>query len=255
MIPLRRATLPRLMLATAVSLLPAQAAFARAAGSEPGPTEAEETRGDLVDEVVCSVNGAPITRTRVEQEARIRLAQSGDLRGGELDTKLLAAELEEMITRELLRQEMERFRSDKNEDREKIGDDVPAEFRRKFPDEGYFRLFLRTLGISERTLALRLAIDAQIDRFVEDRLKLTVRLDEDEVNQRLRVAAARSFIAADEMESLKKKIRNEMLKQKRREAFLKWRNDLAEKARIYQLGGFDKKPAVGSGRSGGGANP
>ena len=207
----------------------------------PAQTETPEAVVTPLDEIACAVNDIAITRTQVEQEARIRLAEKGAYWGGSLPPDYLNAVLDDMVSRELLRQEMERMNFDEKpnysgELRGKLLD----RFRAGFLELQSYRRFLNRMRLSEEGLVSRLLRNRRIDAFVEERLKLIVRLDEQKLAERLRLVSAREFVSAQEQKSLRKKIRFEMERDEQKQALERWIKQLAERGRVYQMVVFDK---------------
>ncbi len=207
----------------------------------PMQTEMPESHVTPLDEVACAVNDIAITRTQVEQEARIRLAEKGAYWGGRLPPDYLEAVMDDMVSRELLRQEAERIEYRKNDkDSNALRGQLLDRFRSVFLELANYRYFLTRMQLSEEGLVSRLLRNRLIDDFVEERLQLIVRLDERKLAERLRLITAREFVGEQEVESLRKKLRFDMEREEKKQALERWIKQLAERGRVYQLVKFDQ---------------
>jgi hypothetical protein len=158
--------------------------------------------GAIVEEVVAVVRNPPsaparvVTRTKLDEEARIALVSRGATAAaaGPLDRAALRAALEWLLDQMLLSDEAAKLRLD-----EVDGEDVRAElgrFQRRFPDLGAYRAFLERCELSESELATTLARMVRVERYVKSRVGRGARVEEAEVDRWLRERGAPEAPAA-----------------------------------------------------------
>jgi hypothetical protein len=152
--------------------------------------------GAIVEEVVAVVRNPPsaparvVTRTKLDEEARIALVSRGATAAaaGPLDRAALRAALEWLLDQMLLSDEAAKLRLD-----EVDGEDVRAElgrFQRRFADLGAYRAFLERCELSESELATTLARMVRVERYVKSRVGRGARVEEAEVDRWLRERGA-----------------------------------------------------------------
>lgn len=130
---------------------------------------------ELVDRVVAAVNYEVITWSDLEQAVRFNAALSGGSRDGE---RLRTETLEGLINRRLLIQEARRLRFV-----EVSAQDVSAEvetLRKRFGSDKEFSEFLAGLDMTKEQLDRMLTERLLVERFVEKKIGLFVRVSRDE---------------------------------------------------------------------------
>jgi hypothetical protein len=130
---------------------------------------------ELVDRVVAAVNYEVITWSDLEQAVRFNAALSGGGRDGE---RLRTETLEGLINRRLLIQEARRLRFV-----EVSAQDVSAEvetLRKRFGSDKEFSEFLAGLDMTKEQLDRMLTERLLVERFVEKKIGLFVRVSRDE---------------------------------------------------------------------------
>jgi len=152
---------------------------------------ASPAEGRVVERIVAVVRnpaGAqarPITLTRLTEEARVALVGQGALEAAtaELDAPALRAALRWLVDQLLVADEAARLQVD-----EVAREDVQASVRRfaqRFPSEADFRRFLAASDLAEEDLAVALARDLKVQRYLESRVGRGARISDDEVARHL----------------------------------------------------------------------
>jgi SurA-like protein len=143
-------------------------------------------RAELVDHIVAAVNNEVVTASELAQTAGLneRLGKSV------LDRKTLETEtLEGLITRRLLVQEARRLRFVEVSDQE-IGAEV-EKLRKRFESDASFKDFLRSLDLTEQELGRMLGEQLLVEKFVEKKVGLFVRVTREEAQNYFDGHAAR----------------------------------------------------------------
>lgn len=170
--PMRRLA-PILLLVLAAG--PPAAAGARSPGS------ADAGLGPVVEEVVAVVEERVVTRTDLELEARVVLVDNGGYEAAfaPLDRATLSSVLDYLVNQMLIVSEAERLRVF-----EVSADEVAREvdrFARRFPDRATYEAFLTAQDVTADRIAGIFRRDLRVKRYLDSRVKLTVRIGEDEV--------------------------------------------------------------------------
>jgi parvulin-like peptidyl-prolyl isomerase len=132
-------------------------------------------RAGLVDRIVATVNNEVITASELAQTVGMnkRLGKSVP------DGKTLEAEtLEGLITRRLLVQEARRLRFVEISEQE-IGAEI-EKLRKRFESDASFMDFLRSLDLTEQVLGRMLGEQLLVEKFVEKKVGLFVRVTREE---------------------------------------------------------------------------
>ncbi len=132
-------------------------------------------RAELVDRIVAAVNYEVITWSDLEQAVRFNAALSGGSRNGE---RLQKETLEGLINRQLFLQEIGRLRFV-----EVSAQDVNAEvekLQKRFGSGKEFSEFLAGLEMSKEQLDRMVAERLLVERFVDKKIGLFVRVSRDE---------------------------------------------------------------------------
>jgi hypothetical protein len=131
---------------------------------------------ELVDHIVAAVNNEVITASELDQAVAINeLLGSGGNDHAALQTETLNG----LITRRLLVQEARRLRLVEVSDQE-ISAEI-EKFKKRFASEEAFAAFLKAHDMTERELARMLGERLLVQRFVEKKVGLFVRVSRDEV--------------------------------------------------------------------------
>jgi hypothetical protein len=155
------------------------ATLASAAAAQP----AERT---LVDEVVAVVDARSITLSELVAETRIHLVEQHGAQAAESDPDraLLAASLRRLVEERVILAEVDRLRLFDLDHAEVEG--ALARFRSRFPTaETYDRLLARIEMTSEE-VALVLARDLRVSRYLDNRLKLAAQVRDAELDEAMR---------------------------------------------------------------------
>jgi hypothetical protein len=137
----------------------------------PAPAFAE-----LVDHIVAAVNHEVITASELAQAVAINELLGNA--GGKGRAALQAETLKGLITRRLLVQEARRLRFVEVSDQE-INAEI-GKFKKRFASDAAFVAFLESQDMTERELARMLGERLLVERFVEKKVGLFVRVDRDE---------------------------------------------------------------------------
>lgn len=152
---------------------------------------ASPVEGTVVEQIVAVVRnpaGAqprPVTLTRLTEEARVALVGQGALEAATapLDDAALRAALRWLVDQLLVADEAARLQVD-----EVARDDVQAalrRFRERFPGEAAFRRFLLAADLPEDDLAVMLARDLKVQRYLESRVNRSARVGDEELARHL----------------------------------------------------------------------
>ncbi len=137
----------------------------------PLPGEAE-----LVDHIVAAVNNEVITASELAQVVALNNQLGGA--GGQDVSALRTETLNGLITRLLLVQEARRLRFVEVTDQEINGE--LEKLKKRFPSEAAYAAFLKTQDLTEQELARLLGERLLVERFVEKKVGLFVRVSPDE---------------------------------------------------------------------------
>ena len=174
-----------------VAVLCASTTTATAADARPASDPAEHDR--LVDMVVADVDGAVITYSELLAEANLLLLDTRGPRiaqNARLTRRLLRAVLLSMVHRELLLGEIRRLQL-----RPVSGSDIDRrllELRRRFDDEAGWQRFLVAAGFRDpidtdlrapEDLRARLRAEAQVDQFLDVRIRLNIVVTDQDVSR------------------------------------------------------------------------
>ncbi len=163
--------------------------LAAALAAEPA---APFTPGRVVEVVLATVQASPsrpvrpITLTRLREEARVALVARGATEAAfaPLDAKALSASLEWLIDQTLVAEEADRLLV------AEVGrDEALAElqrFRARFASPEEFARVLSINDVVEEELLVALGRSLRVQRFVEGRVGLSVRVSEAEIDEYLR---------------------------------------------------------------------
>ena len=131
---------------------------------------------EVLDHVVASVNREVITLSELRQAADFNAA----MQGGSVDRNHLEAEtLGGLINRRLMLQEARRLAFAEVSPRE-IRGEMDA-LKKRFPSESDFTRFLLRLGMTEEQLMVMLGERLIVERFLEKKVGLFVRVSREEV--------------------------------------------------------------------------
>lgn len=161
--------------------------LAAALASVPAPAP-----GRVIEVVVATVQASPIrpvrpiTLTRLREEARVALVSRGATEAafGRLDGPALTAALEWLIDQTLVAEEADRLLV------AEVGRDEAAQelrrFRSRFASPDEYARFLARNDLAEDELVVTLARALRVQRFVEGRVGLSVKVSEPEIDEYLR---------------------------------------------------------------------
>lgn len=143
--------------------------------------------GRVVEQVVAVVrnpSGAqprPIMLTRLEQEARVALVGQGavEAAGAPLDAAALRAALRWLVDQLLVADEAARLQVD-DVSREEL-ELALRRFRARFADEAGYRRFLDAADLGEEDLAVSLARELRVARYLESRAGRSARVSDEEL--------------------------------------------------------------------------
>lgn len=157
---------------------------------------ATPAEGRIVEQIVAVVRnpaGAqprPIMLTRLEQEARVALVGQGAVEAASapLDAAALRASLRWLVDQLLVADEAARLQVDEVSREELQG--AMRRFRDRFPGEAAYRRFLAAADLTEEDLAVSLARDLKVQRYLESRVGRSSRIGDDEVARFLEAQGA-----------------------------------------------------------------
>jgi len=161
-----------ILAALALSSPSESAAKPAAAASQSLPAELEGAT--LVDSVVARVNRHPITQSQLDLEARLALAEHGELGAaeGRLSEPALSSALDYLIDQLLLEDEAERlqvFEIDDDETRK-----ARAQLAARFPPARSLQSFLDRFGISGDMLESSLRRGLRAERYLDSKIRVRV---------------------------------------------------------------------------------
>ncbi len=132
--------------------------------------------GEVIDRVVATVNGQPILQS--DWEVAIRCEAFLDQRPLQFTERSARETLDRLIDQELLRQQVRSFQL-KSPEADALRDRI-AEVRSQIPGaqtEAGWRAALSRYGLTQDEIEARLADQEEILRFIDVRLRPTVRVD------------------------------------------------------------------------------
>ncbi len=137
--------------------------------------------GPVIDEVVLSVGERFVTRSELELEARVVLLMGGGAQGAfaSIPGDTVASVLDYVVNQLLILKEVDRLRVFEV-DTEEVGSEY-ARFVAAFEDPTALDDFLHALDVGPKRIAAILRRNLRVQRYLESRVRLTVRVAEDEV--------------------------------------------------------------------------
>lgn len=192
--------------------------------------------GEVIDRIAATVNNAAILLSEVEQALRCEA-----LMDGRPIEKLTAADqsaaLQRLIDQELLRQQMAK---DVPEPRPAEITERVQQVRQQIPgagdDEGWRRM-LAQYGVDEIALAERVGAQMRTERFLEQRLRPGVRVDQTSIQAyyneqflpKLKNSGAQRV---PELREVRPQIQEILLQQRMSEELASWLRSLREQGRV-----------------------
>jgi hypothetical protein len=151
-----------------------------------------EGPGRIIEAVLATIQASPsrpvrpITLTRLREEARIALVARGgtDAAFAPLDGAALAAALEWLLDQTLVAEEADRLLVAEVGREEALRE--LRRFRERFADPEAYARFLAANDLDEEELMMTLARPLRVQRFVEGRVGLAVKVPEGEIDDYLR---------------------------------------------------------------------
>jgi hypothetical protein len=142
----------------------------------------------LVDEVVAVVDAHSITLSELSAETRIHLVeqQGAQAAAADLDRGILAASLRRLVEERVILAEVDRLRLFDLDHVEVEG--ALARFRSRFPAPQAFDRFLARIEMTPDEVALVLARDLRVSRYLDNRLKLAAQVRDAELDEALRAS-------------------------------------------------------------------
>ncbi|MCI0574063.1 MAG: hypothetical protein L0Y66_25290 [Myxococcaceae bacterium] len=200
------------------------------------PVEAEV----VVDRVVAVVEDTLITQSELVFEAHVMLAQrtAASQALAPLDDALLASVLELSIAQRLQAREAERLGAPPLEPAERIA--LVDAFRRRFPSEEALQAFLDAHGADMPQLAALLERNLRAERALEGRLRVRAQVTEAEVR---RVYDQKPATLGRPYEEVRERLREELLRERSREAAAEEVALLKRGARIRRVAPFARGDA------------
>jgi hypothetical protein len=146
-----------------------------------GPHQAPEPEGMLVDRMVAVIDGAPLTWSELDFEARVALVQRGAVRASTepLDDKTLASALEYAISERLQSEEANKLQAWQVEPAEV--ETALRAFRERFPSEEDFSAFLARHEADLQQLGSVLERGLRAARMLESKVRLRAQVTDSEV--------------------------------------------------------------------------
>ncbi len=177
--PVRRALM---LVIAALSALSCASKKSASAGPEPPVVP-----GVLVDEVVATVLGRPITLSEVELEARIARAGTGDVAGaisGTLTREEMATMLSELVDRTAVLRGLRSLYPNTVDPR--AADLEIARLRRVFPSAEQWERFLARIELTEEEVRERRRRALEASAIVDAKLADVARVDSDLIEEYMR---------------------------------------------------------------------
>jgi hypothetical protein len=178
---------------------------------------------ELLDRIVASVNRYPITWSELNQAVEFNIAVGGG--GG---AHLPARTLEGLINRRLLVQEAHRLKFVEVSEDEIAGE--VRELRERLGPDAAFAGFLERLDITVEQLGRMLGERLLVERFIERKLGLFIRVTRDEAEQYFNAHADR--FRGKRFQEVQKEIVAEVQAQRLDEQLVKYIGDLRGRAEI-----------------------
>lgn len=166
-------------LATAAVLFAASQAPRGAAASERG--SAAGGMGPIAEEIVLTTGDRFVTLSDLELEARVVLVTGGGVEAAfaPISAEAVDSVLDFLVNQLLILAEVERLQVF-----EVTGEEVQAEVERfvsAFPDRNTFDAFLAAQDVGVERIAAIFRRNLRVQRFLESRVRLTVRVEDEEV--------------------------------------------------------------------------
>jgi parvulin-like peptidyl-prolyl isomerase len=214
--------------------------------------------GEVIDRIAATVNNGAILLSDVEQALRCEA-----LMDGRHIEKLTVADqnaaLQRLIDQELLRQQMGKDipEPESTEISEQL-QQVRGQISGASSDEGW-RSMLAQYGVHESEVAERVAVQMRIERFLEQRLRPGVRVDQASIqayyNEQFLPKLKNSGVQhVPELREVRRQIQEILLQQRMDEELASWLRSLREQGHVRISMGVEAAPASGHDHPGPGGN-
>lgn len=204
--------------------------------AQGGPRAPSPEAGEVLDEVVASVDNQAITRSDVENAYGFELILNGHLPGPPPDRATLVAVRDRMVDQVLLLGEAG-VEGISDGDVDDSSAKAIADIRKKFPSEDAFQRALQSVGLNEQQAMERLRDRQRILTLIDNRLRPSARIELPEIEAYYKdtfvpALAKRSQTPAPPLTEVEGQIR-EILTQKRIDALLSsWLENLKSSHRV-----------------------
>lgn len=188
----------------------------------------------VIDRLVAVVNGSPLLESDWDDTLRFELLRQGrPLRSATDADRRLA--FEHMLQRELVRQQMQSLYTPTAAELDRSRQSIRALFSSASDEHGWL-LLLDSYGIDQTRLDAELAMQMQTMRFVEERLRPSIKVSREEVeayyNQTLVPQLQAMGQKPDSLVMLAPHIRELLAEQKVNQYFFRWMKELRGKSNI-----------------------
>ncbi len=197
--------------------------------------------GEVVDRIVVTVNGVPVMQSDVETAVLYEAMMEGRPAGAITSTSEKAV-LERLIDQELLRQQMSaRYPGPTPEEVATRIRQVRAQLPGAESEQGW-RDLLAKYGLSEDEVIERVTAQMQIGRFIDQRLRATIHVDNASVqayyNDKLIPDLRKSGIATEPpLRQVRPQIEEVLVQQRMDQELTNWLRTLRQQSRIRTMAG------------------
>ena len=209
-------------------------------------TQAGQER--LLDEIVAVVNDSPITMIDIERYLRFNLAAKGANWQARFSRRELLSGLSQYLNRRLLIQEIDKllFEPERSESDEQM----VAQFKRGFRTQEEARLFMESVGFSEKEILEYLKNQIRLEQFIRKRARIFATVSGEEIEERMKRMTLRQVILPDELAELRRSIQTRMQAEKLREYVETWLGELRSRNSIIIQEGWQIDTASDQEQSG-----
>lgn len=189
--------------------------------------------GKIIDRIVVVVNGRPLLQSDWDIAVRFQALQHG--RGFKPDAESRRAAFDRIVEQELIRQQMQGLYTPEPEAIQQRERDIRALYPEASTDAGWDRV-LDSYGFTRQQIEAAIVAELQTLRFVDIRLRPTVRVDPAEIESYYRdklVPEVRKRGAEpDSLADLSDQIRELLIEEKINRVFLDWIASLRTQSKI-----------------------
>ena len=190
--------------------------------------------GEVIDRIVAVVNGHPLLQSDWNDEVRFETLQHGQMTEA-VTNDIRRTAFDRLVEQELIRQQMQGIYAPDPEAIQQRERDIRALYPEAKTDEGW-RSVIASFGLDHEQLEQSIAAELQTLRFIDIRLRPTVKVEPAEIEsyyrERLVPEIRKNGAEPDPLPSLSTRIHDLLVEQKINQVFFDWIASLRTQSKI-----------------------